>query len=257
MKVAILCGGLGTRIKEETQNIPKPMLPIGGKPVVWHIMKSYAQAGFNEFVLCLGYKGEVIKDYFYNYEILNHDFTIELGTRNINMHMPVSEAAWKITLLDTGSDTMTGARIKRAEPHIDGDVFMVTYGDGVSDVDIRRLLAFHHAHGKAGTVLGVFPPSRYGELSIDGDRVTSFEEKPAHYERLINGGFFVFNRRFFDYLSSDDRCVLEREPLERLANDGELMVFRHTGFWQCMDTYRDYTYLNELWMKENPPWKTW
>lgn len=257
MKVVILCGGLGTRIREETENKPKPMLKIGDKPILWHVMQIYAQSGFNEFVLCLGYRGEVIKEYFYNLDILSSDFTLELGTRAIAMHGPATTQPWTITMLDTGAETMTGARVKRVEPFVDGDVFMVTYGDGVARLDVREVLAFHKSHGKIGTVLGVFPPSRYGELTLEGDRVASFAEKPFHHERLINGGFFVFNRKFFDYLSAEEGCILEREPLEALAGDGELMVFKHNQFWQCMDTYRDFKYLNDLWSKEKPPWKTW
>jgi glucose-1-phosphate cytidylyltransferase len=257
MKVIILCGGLGTRIKEETENNPKPMLKIGDKPILWHIMKTYAHSGFNDFILSLGYKGQVIKEYFFNYDIIANDFTIELGTRKIDIFSADTESNWKVTMLDTGMDAMTGTRVKRVQAYVDGDTFMVTYGDGVADLDIRQLVEFHTSHGRIGTVLGVFPPSRYGELSVDGDLVRSFKEKPSARDRLINGGFFVFSRRFFDYLSNDDNCVLEQEPLETLARDGELMVFKHTRFWQCMDTYRDYKYLNDLWAKENPPWKTW
>jgi glucose-1-phosphate cytidylyltransferase len=257
MKVIILCGGLGTRIREEAENNPKPMLKIGDKPILWHIMKTYAQSGFTDFILCLGYRGEVVKQYFYNYDILSHDFTIELGSREVEIYNAGGERRWKITMLDTGADAMTGARIKRVERFVDGEVFMVTYGDGVADLDVRELVAFHRSHGKIGTVLGVFPPSRYGELSIESDQVLSFREKPSHRDRLVNGGFFVFNRRFFEYLTDDENCVLEQAPLETLAADGELMVFKHRRFWQCMDTYRDYKYLNDLWAKENPPWKTW
>lgn len=257
MKVVILCGGLGTRIKEETENNPKPMLKIGEKPILWHIMKTYAHSGFHDFILCLGFRGEVIKQYFFNYDILANDFTIELGTRDITIHNRDDESRWHVAMIDTGADTMTGARVKRVEPLVDGDLFMVTYGDGVADLDVQQLLAFHRSHGKIGTVLGVIPPSRYGELAIEGDRVLSFREKPSDSDRLINGGFFIFDRRFFDYLSPDEGCTLEKEPLENLASDGELMVFKHRTFWQCMDTYRDYKYLNDLWAKENPPWKTW
>ena len=257
MKIVILCGGKGTRLKEETELRPKPMIEIGGMPILWHIMKTYAHYGFNEFILCLGYKAEVIKEYFYNYEILSNDFTIELGTKNIEVHSNHSERGWKITLVDTGLNAMTGARVKRIEKFIGGDTFMLTYGDGVTDLNIRELLNFHKSHGKTGTITGVTPPSRYGELSIHKDQVISFREKPRTQNSSINGGYFVFKKEFFRYLKDNEDCILEREPLERLALDGELKVFRHKGFWQCMDTNRDYKYLIELWGKENPPWKVW
>ncbi|MEW6614430.1 MAG: glucose-1-phosphate cytidylyltransferase [Thermodesulfobacteriota bacterium] len=257
MKVAILCGGFGTRLREETEIRPKPMVEIGGMPILWHIMKTYAYYGFNKFILCLGYKGEVIKEYFYHYEILSNDFTIELGSKNIEIYPKHSETGWEITLIDTGLNAMTGTRVKRIERFIDGDTFMLTYGDGVTDLNVQELLNFHKSHGKIGTVTGVSPPSRYGELLIHKDQVISFNEKPITNNNSINGGFFVFNRAFFNYLKNDDNCVLEREPLEKLASDGELKIFQHKGFWQCMDTYRDYKYLTELWENGNPPWKVW
>lgn len=257
MKVVILCGGQGIRLREETELKPKPMIPIGGMPIVWHIMKTYAHYGFNEFILCLGYKGEVIKDYFYNYEMLANDFTIELGTKNMQIHPKHSENGWKVTLVDTGLNAMTGARVKRIEKYIDSDNFMLTYGDGVVDLDINKLLKFHKSHGKIGTVTGVFPQSRYGELSIQDDHVLAFNEKPANNKNSINGGYFVFQKKFFNYLENDDDCVLEREALQQLAADGQLKVFTHNGFWQCMDTYRDYVYLRDLWEKGNPLWKKW
>ena len=254
MKVVILCGGFGTRLKEETERKPKPMVEIGSMPILWHIMKTYAHYGFHDFILCLGYRGEVIKQYFYNYEILSNDFTIELGTKNIEIHSRHSEAGWKITLADTGLNAMTGARVKRIERFIDGDTFMLTYGDGVTDLNIQELLNFHKSHGKIGTITGVTPPSRYGELSIHKDQVISFREKPTTRNNSINGGYFVFNRKFFNYVKNDDDCILEREPLEKLSSDGELKVFHHKGFWQCMDTYRDYRYLNELWENGKAQW---
>jgi glucose-1-phosphate cytidylyltransferase len=257
VKVIILCGGFGTRLKEETEFKPKPMVEIGGMPILWHIMKTYAFYGFHEFILCLGYKGAVIKEYFYNYELLSNDFTIELGTGNIEIYPCHAEHGWKITLSDTGLQAMTGARIKRVERYINEDTFMVTYGDGVTDLNILELLNFHKSHGKIGTVTGVFPPSRYGELLIHEDHVLSFNEKPQHRTNSINGGYFVFHKKFFHYLKENDECILEREPLEQLALDGELKVFSHKGFWQCMDTYRDYKYLNELWEKGTPPWQVW
>ena len=255
MKVVILCGGFGTRLREETELRPKPMVEIGGKPILWHIMKSFAHHGFKEFVLCLGYKGDVIKNYFLNYEHLNNDFTVQLGTGNIEVHNNHDEQGWQVTLVDTGLAAMTGARVKRIERHITGDEFILTYGDGVTDLDINDLVESHHSSGKIGTVTGVSPRSRYGELDISRDKVVSFREKPQSQESFINGGYFILKTEFFKYLSEDEGCVLEREPLERLAEDGELAVHTHCGFWQCMDTYRDYQYLNELWDQGKAPWK--
>src|SRR3972149_8022877 len=197
MKVVKLCGGMGTRLREETEIKPKPMVEIGGMPILWHIMKTYASHGFNEFILCLGYKGEVIKEFFYHYEVLSNDFTIELGTKKIEVHPRHSEQGWKISLVDTGFNAMTGARVKRIERFIDGDTFMLTYGDGVTDLNIKELLTFHKNHGRIGTVTGVFPPSRYGELLIQEDQVASFTEKPEEDGNSISGGYFVFNREFF------------------------------------------------------------
>ncbi len=255
MKVVILCGGYGTRLREETESRPKPMVEVGGKPILWHIMKSFAHHGLNDFILCLGYKAEVIKNYFLNYEEHNNDFTIELGTGMIEIHTPHEEDGWRVTLADTGLNTMTGARVKRVERYVDGDQFMLTYGDGVTDLDIKELLKFHQGSGKIGTVTGVAPPSHYGELGIAGDQVVSFREKPQMQGSFINGGYFVLNRDFFKYLSEDESCVLERGPLESLAQGGQLAVYTHTGFWQCMDTYRDYLFLNELWDQGRAPWK--
>ena len=257
MKVVILCGGFGTRLKEETELKPKPMIKIGRMPILWHIMKTYAHYGFREFILCLGYKAEVIKEYFYNYEVLSNDFTIVLGTKNIEVHSNHSEGGWKITLVDTGLNAMTGARVKRIKRFIDEDTFLLTYGDGVTDLDINKLLQYHKSHGKVGTVTGVHPPSQYGELAIHGDQVLSFSEKQKKQNNSINGGYFVLNRKFFNYLTDDDNCVLERDPLEKLASDGQLKVFQHKGFWQCMDANRDYKYLNERWGKGDAPWKIW
>lgn len=254
MKVVILCGGRGTRFKEETDLKPKPMVEIGGMPILWHIMKTYASHGFNEFILCLGYKGNVIKEYFYNYELLANDFTIELGTENIDVYSKHSEKGWKVTVVDTGLNAMTGARVKKIEKFIDGDTFMLTYGDGLTDINIKELLKYHRSHGKIGTVSGVFPLSRYGELAIENDKVLSFSEKP-NKATSINGGYFVFNKKFFDYIRDDDDCVLEKEPLQKLVTDENLQVFKHEGFWQCMDTYRDYMYLQNLWDQGNAPWK--
>jgi len=257
MKVVILCGGFGTRLREETEAKPKPMIEIGGMPILWHIMKTYAHYGFNDFILCLGYKAEVIKEYFYHYEMLSNDFTIELGSKNIKIYPKHSESGFKVTLVDTGLKAMTGTRVKRIEKFIDTDTFMLTYGDGVTDLNIKELLNFHKKHGKIGSITGVFPPSRYGQLLIYESQVTSFNEKSKNHANSTNGGYFIFNKRFFEYVQDDDSCILEREPLERLAADGQLKVYSHKGFWQCMDTYRDYMHLNELWERSSPPWKVW
>lgn len=257
MKIVILCGGLGTRLREETEYKPKPMVEIGDRPILWHIMKIYSAYGFNEFVLCLGYKGEMIKDYFYHYKIRNNDFSINLRSGDIAIHDSREENDWNLILANTGPNSMTGARIKRIEKYIQDDVFMVTYGDGVTDMNISNLLKYHQKHGKIGTVTGVYPPSRYGELRIEGDRVVSFDEKPDTGVAPISGGYFVFNREFFDYLKSDESCVLEKQPLANLAHDGQLKVYNHRGFWQCMDTYRDYMFLNDLWKSDRAKWKVW
>lgn len=257
MKVVILCGGQGTRLREETEVKPKPMVEIGGYPVLWHIMKTYAHYGFTEFILCLGYKGDYIKQYFCNYEILENDFTLELGSKQLSFHTKHQEEGWKITLVDTGELTMTGARVKRIEKYIDDDYFMLTYGDGVIDMDINRLVKFHKAHGRIGTVTGVVPQSRYGELLIEDDHVLAFNEKPHDHKNSISGGYFVFKKDIFKYLKNDDTFVLESDALQKLAADGQLKVFIHNGFWQCMDTYRDYTYLQNIWKGNQAPWKKW
>lgn len=258
MKTVILCGGMGTRLREETEFRPKSMVEIGGRPILWHIMKGYASHGFYDFILCLGYRADVIKSYFFNYHLLNQDFTIRLGSPDrVSFHGNHLEHDWNITLADTGIAALTGARVKRIQPYITGDNFMLTYGDGVADVDIRKLLDFHRAHGKIGTVTGVRPPSRFGELQLESDQVVQFSEKPQVSSGFINGGFFVFNKEFFNYVSDDDTCSLEGVPLEHLARDGELKVYTHTGFWQCMDTSRDLKRLRELWESGQPQWKVW
>ena len=256
-KVVILCGGRGTRMQKETEYLPKPLVEIGGKPILWHIMKTYAHYGFNEFILCLGYKGKMIKEYFLNYEAMNSDFTLSLGSNNIESYNQSQENNWKITFADTGENAQTGARVKKIEKYIDSDVFMLTYGDGVANINIEKLLKFHTQHGKIGTVTGVHPVSRFGELAIDGEKVTEFGEKPQIKEGFINGGFFVFNKNFFNYLKKDDDCYLEKYPLERLAKDGELKVYLHEGFWQCMDTQRELDILNNLWDSSKAFWKIW
>ena len=257
MKVIILCGGQGTRLREETEYRPKPLVEIGGKPILWHIMKMYAHYGFKDFVLCLGYKGNMIKEYFMNYEMLNNDFTIELGSKKIQAHNSHSERGWKVTLAQTGETTMTGARIKKVEKYVDDDIFMLTYGDGVANIDISKLIEFHKSHGKIGTVTGVAPVSKFGELSIEKQKVIKFSEKPQIHEGIVNGGFFVFNKGFFNYLDTNEDCILEKDPLETLSRNGELMLYRHTGFWHCMDTYRDSLLLNEIWESNKPEWKVW
>ena len=258
MKVVILCGGRGTRLREETEYRPKPMVQVGGRPILWHIMKIYAHYGFKDFIICLGYKGDMIKEYFLNYEAMNNDFTIPLGNySNIQYHSNHQERDWRVTLADTGEETQTGARVEKIENYIDGDLFMLTYGDGVANINIKDLVEYHKSHGKIGTMTGVHPSSRFGELVIRDNKIEVFNEKPQVTEGLINGGFFVFNKTFFKYLQEDDNCYLEKEPLENLAAEGELMVYPHEGFWQCVDTYRELELLNNLWKFRNPPWKVW
>lgn len=258
MKVVILCGGLGTRLREETEFRPKPMVRIGDKPILWHIMKIYAHYGFKEFILCLGYKGEMIKEYFYNYELVNNDFTIELGeNKNISLHKNHAENGWKITLVDTGEKALKGARLKRVEKYIPDDEFMATYGDSVGDINIPALLSFHRKHGKLATVTGINMASRFGELKINGNQVVSFHEKPQKTSGRVNGGFFVFNRKVFNYLSDDDECDLEVGAIEKIAHQKQLMMYQHKGFWSCMDTLRDSEYLNKLWSENKGGWKIW
>jgi glucose-1-phosphate cytidylyltransferase len=254
MKTVILCGGLGTRLSEETQVKPKPMVEIGGRPMLWHIMKIYERHGFNDFTLALGYKGEVIKDYFLNYHARQSDLTVHLQGGQVDYSNPTAED-WRVSMIDTGANSMTGGRLLRLKPHLEsGGTFMLTYGDGVSDVDLTALLAFHRSHGRLATVTAVRPPVRFGELSIEKNRVTKFQEKPQAGEGWINGGFFVFEPGVFDFIS-DDSTLLEREPLEQIAKKGELMVYQHPGYWQCMDTVRDKATLEDLWVNDKAPWK--
>jgi glucose-1-phosphate cytidylyltransferase len=257
MKVVILCGGLGTRLREETEFRPKPMLQVGRYPIVWHIMKTYAHYGFNEFVLCLGYRGNMIREYFLNYEAMNNDCTICLGKNSrIEYHGTHGEQDFRVTLADTGPDTMTGGRLRRVARFLDGDEFLLTYGDGVSDVDIRKVVAFHRSHGKKATLTAVHPISRFGVLDVTSDSsITDFAEKPVA-DGWINAGFMVLNRSMLELLTGDD-CVLEHQPLRRLAQAGELMAYRHEGFFFAMDTYRDYNAINELWASGKAPWKVW
>lgn len=254
-KVVILCGGKGTRLREQTEFMPKPLVTIGTRPILWHIMKIYDHYGYKDFICCLGHKGELIKQYFLNYEYMNNDFTAILDRKNNKIIMDQEENDWSVTLADTGLDTMTGGRIKRIEKYVDSDVFLATYGDGVADINIDQLVKFHLEKGKIATVTGVHPSSRFGIIERNkNDIVERFREKPMADE-IINGGFFVFNRKVFDYLNTNS--ILEKEPLEQLALDKELAVYEHKGSWFCMDTYRDYLELNMMWDKNTPDWKIW
>jgi len=261
MKVAILCGGRGTRLREVSDLIPKPMVQIGDKPILWHVMKSYSAFGFNDFVLLLGYKGDVIREFFLNFAAHTTDVTIDLSRTDegrLTFHGTPSEP-WKVTLVDTGENTMTGARLRRARHFLeDANCFFATYGDGVGDIDLSALLAFHRGHGKLATVTGVLPPGRFGELSVTNNQVQKFSEKPQVSGGRINGGFFVFQREVLEsFLDDREDLVLEREPMERLAAAGQLMMYRHDGFWQPMDTPREFQALNDRWAAGNAPWMVW
>lgn len=257
MKVLILAGGLGTRLSEETDIRPKPMVDIGGKPILWHIMKLFSHYGHNEFVILLGYKGYYIKEYFANYFLHQSDVTIDLSTNKLEIHNNSSEP-WRITLLDTGAETMTGGRIKRAQSYVGDETFMLTYGDGVSDVDMDALLDCHRAHGKALTMTSVQPDGRFGTFDADETGLVSrFLEKPRGDGSWINGGFFVCEPSVFDYISKGDATVFEQDPLQGLARDGQLYTYRHSGFWKCMDTLRDKQDLNQMWQSGSAKWKTW
>jgi len=255
MKVVILCGGYGTRIRDVSEDIPKPMIPIGPHPILWHIMKYYSYFGFHDFVLCLGYKKQVIKDFFINYEAHTKDFTINLGKKDeLEFHTNHDESDWLVTLADTGLDSMTGARIAKIRKYVGEDDFMLTYGDGVGDVDIDKLLEFHRSHGKVLTITGVRPPGRFGELVTKSGMVEEFNEKPQATGGRISGGYFVASSRIFDYLDGDDTLVFEKEPMRKLVADGELMVYEHNSFWQPMDTSREYILLNDLYNSGKAPW---
>jgi len=257
MKVVILAGGYGTRISEETDLKPKPMVEVGGKPILWHIMKTYSHYGFNDFVILLGYKGYYIKEYFANYFLHRSDLTINMQTNEIEVHNNSSEP-WKVTLVDTGLDSMTGSRIKKAQKYIGDETFLLTYGDGVSDVDIKESIRFHQSHGKALTTTAIQPEARFGNLDIDDNMsINKFMEKPKTEAGWINGGFFVCEPKIFDYLTEDESCILEQEPLQNLALDGEMAAYKHQGFWQPMDTLRDNQKLNALWRDNIAPWKIW
>jgi glucose-1-phosphate cytidylyltransferase len=260
MKVVILCGGKGTRLREETEFRPKPMLPIGNRPILWHIMKTYASQGHKEFMLCLGYKGEMIKDFFRNYQWLTSDVTLRLcPLPSYKFQDRHDEEDWSVTLADTGEDTLTGGRIKRIERYLDKDKdFFLTYGDGVGNVDVNATLAFHQKHGKTLTVTAVHPPGRFGEMAMtDHAGVTEFNEKPQVESGWINGGYFVASHKLFDYLSRYDDIMLEQEPMRQIVADQQLMAYKHTGFWQPMDTYTEYALLNRLWNDGKAPWKIW
>jgi glucose-1-phosphate cytidylyltransferase len=255
MKVGILAGGVGSRLAEETQVKPKPMVEIGGRPILWHIMMHYAHYGFKEFVIALGYKGEVIKKYMVDYCSLQSNLTVNLRDGQVKIHKDY-KTDWTVELVDTGMPTMTGGRIKRLAPYLGSGTFMLTWGDGVSDVNLHDLLAFHRSHGKLATLTAARPPARFGHIELDGDKVTVFSEKPQTRAGWINGAFFVLEPGVFDYIDGDD-TQWEKEPLERLAKEGQLMAYRHASFWQCMDTLRDKVLLEELWQSGNAPWKIW
>ncbi|HOI30943.1 MAG TPA: glucose-1-phosphate cytidylyltransferase [Melioribacteraceae bacterium] len=254
--VFILCGGLGTRLKEETEFRPKPMVPVGDKPILWHIMNSYSKFGFKKFILCLGFKSEIIKSYFLNYSSLNSDFTVNLQNNEITVHSVGHNLNWEVTLAYTGELNMTGSRIAIAAEKYLGpsEDFAVTYGDGLTNANLKEEFEFHKQHGKIGTILGTNPPSRFGSIKLNGEIVEEFSEKPEFEDEWINGGYFFFKREFLSYLSKDEKCILERQPLVKLASDRQLQMFRHKGFWACMDTQRDREYLNQLWNSGNVPW---
>lgn len=256
MKVAILAGGFGTRLSEETDIKPKPMVDIGGKPILWHIMKTYSQYGYNDFVILLGYKGYYIKEYFANYFLHQSDVTIDIKNNQMEVHSNFSEP-WKITLVDTGLHSMTGGRVLRARKYLDGSPFMLTYGDGVSDINVSKLVNFHQENKKILTVTSVQPEGRFGSLNLEGNLVTNFLEKPKGDGSWINGGFFVCEPEIFNYLSEGDETIFERTPMENLAKDGQMAAFKHTGFWKPMDTLRDKHQLETLWNSGKAPWKVW
>ena len=257
MKTVILAGGLGTRLSEETDLRPKPMVEIGGKPILWHIMKIYSHYGYNDFIICCGYKSYFIKDYFYHYYMHSSDITVDLTSNKITYHNSTSEP-WEITLVDTGLDTMTGGRIKRVQKYIGNEPFMLTYGDGVGNINIPELINFHKQNKKTVTLTAVLPDGKFGALQLNNsDDITEFREKPAGDGSWINGGFFVCEPKVFDYITKGDSTIFEREPLEKLAADKQLKAYKHTGFWKPMDTLKQKIELNSLWNSDNPPWKVW
>ncbi len=257
MQVVILCGGLGTRLREETEFRPKPMVPIGGRPILWHIMKSYAQQGHKDFILCLGYKGEIIREYFRNYHWNTSDVTLRLGAHPQTLfHTTHDEEDWNVTLLDTGLETQTGGRLLRALKQVKEETFLFTYGDGLTNSDINATVKFHQGHGGLATVTAVNMTGRFGELGIDGTRVSSFQEKPERQDMYVSGGFFVLNKRIGEFLDGDS-CVLEKGPLQTLSKKGQLHAYKHNGFWHCMDTYREQELLSKMWQAGRAPWKIW
>jgi glucose-1-phosphate cytidylyltransferase len=256
MKAVILAGGYGTRIRDVSSDIPKPMIPVGNSPILWHIMQQYAHHGIKEFILCLGYKGEVVKDYFLNHQKRQSDFTLSLSNQEIQYHTNTISEDWKITFAETGLKTQTGGRFFRVKQYLENEeTFMLTYGDGIGNIDIKSLLNYHKSHGKLMTVTGAHPPGRFGELEFDGNLVTGFNEKPQVTEGWISAGFFVCNRQMLEYLTPNEDLILEKEPIEKLVQDKQLMVYRHEGFWHPMDTSRDYQLLNQLWSEGKAPWK--
>ena len=258
MQVVVLAGGMGTRLREETGRVPKPLVEIGERPILWHIMKLYGHHGARRFLICLGYKSWDIKEYFLRYHEQSADLTVHIGSEEPpTFHDNAVAEDWEVTLAETGLTTGTGARLRRVRHYIDTDTFMFTYGDGIGRVDIEALLAFHRSHDRIGTVTGVHPSSRYGEMRVEDGMVAEFNEKPTTPEGFVSGGFFVFQREVFDYLSDDPQLFLELDPLQRIARDGQLSVYLHQGFWHPMDTYRDYLHLNGLWRQGSPPWKIW
>lgn len=257
MKLVILAGGYGSRLGNLTSSIPKPMVRVAGKPLLWHIMKTYAHYGINEFVLCLGYKSEVIKDYFLHYDANNNDFTVDLSDNTVEFHSGHDEEDWKVTLVDTGINTLKGGRIKRIEKYLDDDLNLLTYGDGLADINIQDLIEFHKKAGKMFTISGVHPPARFGELVADGDVVTKFEEKSQASQGIINGGYMVFNKELLDYLTPAEDCDFEMGVLEDLASEGKVSVFKHNGLWACVDNERDLNYLEKVWKNNEAFWKVW
>jgi glucose-1-phosphate cytidylyltransferase len=260
MKVVILCGGKGTRLREETEYRPKPMVPIGGRPILWHIMKTYATHGFKDFILCLGYKGNIIKEYFRNYQWMSTDVTLRLGEEPcIHFHDKHDEENWSVTLAETGEDTMTAGRIERIRRHLgDDEEFFLTYGDGVGSIDITAELAFHRSHKKLLTLAAVHPPGRFGEITVDADHtVISFNEKPQTEAGWISGGYFIASTKIFDYLHNSDTMMFEQQPMRKIAAEGQIKAFQHSGFWHPMDTFQEYLLLNRLWNERNAPWKVW
>jgi glucose-1-phosphate cytidylyltransferase len=257
MKVVILCGGLGTRLREETEFRPKPMVPIGNRPILWHIMKFYAHFGYKEFILCLGYKGDVIREYFHHYQWYNNDVTLKLGAKpQITYHTKHTEEEWKVTLLDTGQKTLTGGRVRRALEHIPEEEFLLTYGDGVCDLNLEESIRFHRKEGVAATITAVRPTGRFGELSMEGNSIFEFREKPETESGYVNGGFFVLNRSIAQHLGTDESSF-EFDALPKIAASNNLRAFRHEGFWQCMDNLREVETLNKLWNEGRAPWKVW